>query len=292
MRHRLPMVMTVCLLLVPAFFSTGLAQSMHPAQLSGSSGESAPVVLPTVLQGSVRQTIYDVPVSYQTAPTGFGQVVRAMDGQPAAGVTVRIPALRWGTLSDAQGRFQLPALPSQPVIAMLEKEGFRPASVTLDRNSLAQKPLLARLEHAGGALLIDSEIHHLGDGSYAPGSAGAGEFRRQANGPVLRRSFVMPAKPRGTEMLEIGSVLGLDTLDAHRHGQSRFHRASTNMRVLLNGRLVGELSLNGDRRRLPIPAGLLQNGVNTLEIQTGFQSPDGVSIDFDDVELTLLSLVL
>jgi hypothetical protein len=247
---------------------------------------------PPVLQGNVREAVYSSPVkpvslSPASLPSGF--VTQARDNQAMAGVSVQVPSMNYKTVTGKDGSFQLPPLSGKPVIAGFAKQGYVPQTVTLDQDS--QTPLVISLRELHQTLVLDNEIRHLGDNSYSPVSAGAEKFRRSAEGVKLVRKFTLNHPVTNQAWLEIGSVIGLDTAAAHQLGQSGFHRVSSPMLVKLNGKLVTEINANGDGLRIPVtPQMLNMQGANTLEIVTGYQMPDGAYVDYDDIELMLLTL--
>lgn len=247
-----------------------------------------------VLQGSVSETHYREnthPAAWAPLTSGMGQIVSQHDGRPLSEATIYIPALRYQTSSDAYGRFHLPQLPSKPTIAMVDKDGYLPSTATLDYRRASNGPLRIQLKKPGNVMIIDKQMHHLGDGSFSPASAGAQQFSRNSIGPVLERAFTVAPHVSGRAYLTIGSIIGLDTLAAQAQGQSQFHRYSTPMKVWLNGAFLGELALNGDQQNMYVPEGLLKPGkTNVLRIETGFTTPDGQYIDYDDMELMLLTL--
>lgn len=249
---------------------------------------------PAVLQGQVKRTTEPqnlIPVSLSTSING-GMVESAAGHAPLSGVTVSVPNMNFKTVSGKDGRFSLPQLPRKPVIVSFQKQGYVPVTVTLDQDTIKRHPLIISLSALQNTLIVDQQIRHLGDGSFSPVSAGAGKFQRDSEGPALRRSFVLDRPIDGMAVLEIGSVIGLDTQAAHAVGQSSFHRMSTPMQVLLNGELIGEITINGDRQRIVIPEGLLRpNSPNTLEIRTGYRNT-GSGLDYDDMELMLVTITL
>lgn len=240
---------------------------------------------PVLLQGSVRET---APV--QEAADSSSRVFDR-GGKPLSGVVISIPALNYHAVSDENGRFSLPALPGLPAIVLFEKAGFVPFSATLDsqRNGKRQLPIRITLQSIDHTLVLDTQIRHLGDNSYSPVSAGAADFRKHNDGPRFITHFVLSEKP-ATSILEIGSVIGLDTLEAHQQGQSLFHRYSSPMTIRLNGQILGHIAVNGDRHHLTVPPHILLQGMNTLQIETGFETPNGSDIDYDDMELMLITL--
>lgn len=263
-----------------------------------SSHGQAEKIAPMVLKGSV--SIEDrrdgvIPIAYTgpvAARPGDGRVISEASGHGMAGVTVSVPQIGFATQTAPDGSFSLPDLPAQKLIVGFSRPGYIPQTVSLDRDwTRHRQKLQITLKEAQRALILDQEIRHLGDNSYAPNSAGAGRFRKGAEGIKLVRQFVTPPTDSPVVHLEIGTIMGLDTEAAHRLGQSSFHRTSTPMTVKVNGQILTYIAANGDGLRIPIPRQMLREGMlNTLELQTGYQSPDGVNVDFDDIELMLLTL--
>ncbi len=267
------------------------------ALLAQPDGHAQKTMAPMVLKGmvSIEDDRGMVPVAYRPAPRvtrASGKVTRQGSAGGLGGVTVTVPQIGYTGETAPDGSFQLPELPAQPLIVGFSKPGYVPQTATLDADwQSSGRTLHIALTETRNTLVIDNQIRHLGDNSYSPVSAGAERFRRAAEGPVITRQFVTPPASGPMVYLEIGSVIGLDTEAAHRLGQSAFHRTSTPMLVKVNGELLTHITANGDGQRVAIPRALLRDGMlNTLEIRTGYQSPDGISVDFDDIELMLLTL--
>ena len=225
------------------------------------------------------------------APLQGGVQVEGRMGQvtdsrgPVHQVKVSVPELGWTGHSDAQGRFSLPPHPGNPVIIRLEKPGYRPETLTWAQ----PRDVLVRLQALQTSRVLDTALRHLGDGSYSPYSAGAGKFQGVAQGMNFTLGFEVPSEA-GPSVLTLGSVLGLDTQAARLAGQSQFHRSSTPALVMLNGKVLGWLQLNGDNVRFLVPPEALRKGNNRLEIRTGHQVRADGSVDMDDFELMLVRL--
>ncbi len=268
---------------------------MATAMFFNPSPASAPV-----LQGGVKETAQSNLASRAYPENAFeGLVVSAENGQALGEVRISIPAIGYQAYTGSDGRFELPPLPQTPVIVAFERRGYVPKSLTLNSARLAQAPKRVVLHQSRNTLVLDTEIRHLGDNSYSPASSGANRFRQgNTEGPVLRRQFSLQHLPisalsSNPAVLEIGSVIGLDTVAAHQQGQSRFHRASTPMQIRLNGQVIGLVETNGDALRFPVHPDLLNyQGVNTLEIATGVKISNENTPDYDDMELMLLTLKL
>ncbi len=251
-----------------------------------------------VLTGSIRQTAYMS--SDQANQTFQGVVYDQTTGQPIAQARVQIPALGLTVFTQGDGSFSFSpnATSAQPssrrFILNVEKPGFLPGNAILDWERPALSPLQITLQKTRPVVIIDPDLHHLGDNSYSHYSSGAGQFQQHAEGVLLVRHFSLAgALPSPQTQLLIGAVLGLDTLRAHEAGQSTIPYASSPVVVRLNGKTIAHITLNGLRQHIPVPQGLLSPmGYNTLEIQTGYHRPDGVRIDYDDLELMNVILML
>ena len=235
-----------------------------------------------------------------TYPYHDGYQLKILDettGQGIGGVDVWIPKMGYHQVSNDRGVVKLPVRPSHSSIARFKVDGYAPKTLTLGTAKLEGLPntegqFQVQLKKSETTVIIDDAIRHLGDGTYAPNSAGSYKFRQQAQGPVLTKKFRLNGSIESSHViLTVGSVVGLDTIDAHYAGQSRFHKSSSPMVVTLNGSVVGYIKTNGDGTQFVIPKHQLSlNGVNTLAIHTGYHRPDGVRIDYDDMEFMLLTL--
>ena len=265
------------------------------ARLDTYNGQK-PVQVAQVLKGNVTAVQQKPAANGPTVSQGggglvAGQVRSMTSGMGLGEVQVSIPQIAFEETSNAKGDFRLPKLPDKPTIVRFAKPGFVPKTLTLDADWQADgRKLLVSLREIHNTIVLDQEIRHLGDNSFSPVSAGAQKFQRQAGSPKLVRQFITP-EGNGPVYLEIGSVIGLDTQAAHTLGQSAFHRTSSPMTVKVNGQLLSNIGANGDAQRIVVPRQLLLAGnLNVLEIQTGYQVPDGTYIDYDDMELMLLTL--
>lgn len=237
------------------------------------------------LTGSVQTDAY--------LPAGDGEVRHAGHGGPVSGARVSIPALGYQTTTDAEGRFDLPeTLPNRPVILSIAKPGFAPESRTLVGTPDGR--LRIQIREQVRMVIIDQQLRHLGDGRYAEASAGAGQFRGEVQGATLVFPFTLQNQPvSGPITLTIGTVIGLDTPQAHAVSGNPLPYASSPTIVRLNGAEIAYLHHNGDGQRIPVPASRLNpRGVNYLEVEAGYHTPGGTRIDYDDLELMHLSLEL
>lgn len=246
----------------------------------------------TQLTGTIREERVVTPQAMvrEQVTGGLYGMVLDVQGKPLPGVTVGVPDRGLYTKTGAEGRFSLPAVTAGPYIISFTKPGYAPRSMGWDDGMAA--PLTAYLKKTGKTVVLDDQLRHLGDGSYSPWSANAGQFQKPSEGAAFVRKFRLDGDVSGkTVHLKIGSVIGLDTQQAHLTGQSGFHRVSSPLEVRLNGQMVGRIGLNGDGQQLTLPTRHLSiHGINVLEIRTGFQVPDGQYVDYDDIELMFLTL--
>ena len=70
-------------------------------------------------------------------------------------------------------------------------------------------------------------------------------------------------------------------------GQNNLRNASSSpMEIFINNEKIGELKINGDNQKIPIPPNLLRKmASNTLTIKTGMNKSTTTNTDYDDVEL-------
>ncbi len=244
-------------------------------------------------------------LSYATTFTGgvtkVGQQEsnRVIDSQTKQGVEfakVTIPQRNFRAYTDANGNFELPRIQiSQPTVLNVEKEGYRPFSLTINNNSSLSNPM--KIEIAKSEALdvkIEDELLHLGDNSYSKNSANASDFKLKSIGPYYSKDFIMSSDTKhSTNYLVIGSIVGLDTKLAKSMGQNNIKTAySSPAEVYFNGNLIGELKINGDGQRIKIPQNLIHpNSKNQITIKTGQNLMPSDHIDYDDIEIMNLSIL-
>ena len=143
-------------------------------------------------------------------------------------------------------------------------------------------------------IVIDNEILHLGDNSFSKNSANASDFKLKSIGPYYSKEFIMkPDAKHSTNYLVIGSMIELDTELAKTMGQNKIRTAySSPAQVYFNGKLIGELKVNGDGQRIKIPKNLIiANSTNQVTIKTGQNLMPSDHIDYDDIEIMNLSIL-
>lgn len=224
------------------------------------------------------------------------QVIDSRTKQGIEFAKITIPQKNFRTYTDANGNFELEKIQiTQPTLLNVEKEGYRPFSLTINNNESLSNPMKIEIAKSESMDIgIESEILHLGDDSYSQNSANAADFRIKAMGPYYSKDFIMTDNAkRYSNYLVIGSIVGLDTKLANRMGQNKMKTAySTPGEVYFNGQLIGRLQVNGDGQRIKIPSQLIkENQANQITIKTGYNMTRTDKIDYDDIEILNLSIL-
>lgn len=217
----------------------------------------------------------------------FNQVIDSATQAPIDYADVTLPSKGYSTKTDGQGRFSLGAKIDAPTIMSVQKEGYKPFSLTIDSQSVA-KPLVIGIEKTNPHdIIIDQELYHIGDDNYSERSANASDFRIKAIGPFYTKNFkIKNIPPKEDVYLVIGSVIGIDTKMAIDMNQSQVTTAYASApQVYFNGNMIAELNLNGDNQRIKIPKNLLKVGQNQLTIKAGKNLFQMAYVDYDDIEL-------
>lgn len=220
------------------------------------------------------------------------QIFDSATNKPIPYAKVILPKENYTTYTDANGYFSLKTRVQDNSILAIAKEGYRPFSLTLNRNSTS-KPIIVGIDKSKPFdIVIDSSICHLGDGAYSDNSANSSEFKAQSVGPSYSKPFsITKTSPSQNIYIVIGSLIGLDTKLANKVGQNRITTAySSPVEVFVNGSKISELHLNGDNQRIKIPPMLVYNGKNELTIKTGHNLMETSYIDYDDIEFMNLSI--
>ena len=124
------------------------------------------------------------------------QVLDAADNAPIENAKITIPKNNYKTYTDSEGRFDLDTQINGDTIMSVEKDGYRPFSVTIDEN-LAKHPIILGIQKSNATdIVIDSNMVHLGDDNYSTASANAGEFKIPACGPFYTKTFYMTASTK------------------------------------------------------------------------------------------------
>lgn len=230
---------------------------------------------------------------------GQNESNRVIDAQTKQGIEfakITIPQKNFRTYTDANGNFEIEKIQiTQPTLLNVEKEGYRPFSLTINNDESLSKPMKIEIAKSEAMDIgIESEILHLGDNSFSKNSANASDFQIKASGPYYSKDFIMTDNAkRYSNYLVIGSIVGLDTKLANRMGQNKMKTAySSPAEVYFNGQLIGKLQVNGDGQRIKIPNSLIQaNSKNQITIKTGHNMQRHDRIDYDDIEILNLSIL-
>jgi len=221
-------------------------------------------------------------------------VVDGSTGLPVADAKVSIPTKGIFAKTNNSGRFNLDISFKSPTIISVQAYGYKPFSLTINENK-DKSPLIIVVEKLfGNEIVIDTEIHHLGDDNFSKKSANAEDFKLNADGAdFFKEFFIEKFDAKTPAVLKIGSIIGLDTKMAHRvSGKSKIKAFSSSMQVYINSKNIGEIKINGDNQEILLPKNLLKgNSSNTIRIKTGINQQAASYIDYDDMEFMNLLLV-
>ena len=225
---------------------------------------------------------------------------RVVDSKTQKGVDavkISIPQKNFHTYTDNNGNFELPDVKiTQPTLLNVEKEGYRPFSVTINNNDSLNSPMKIEIAQSEALdITLDSQIIHLGDDNFSKNSASAGKFRLKSSGPSYSKNFIMTDNAKkSTNYLVIGSICGLDTKLAKSMGQNKIRSSaySTPAEVYFNNQKIGELKINGDGQQIKIPNSLIKpDSANSITIKTGHNTLALDHFDYDDIELMNISIL-
>jgi hypothetical protein len=221
----------------------------------------------------------------------FNQIIDSSTGKGISKAKVSVPALKFVTITDDNGRFELNANITAPTILSVQKEGYKPFSLTLSETG--RMPLIIGIEkNEIGNISIETEMIHLGDNNYSVNSANAHDFVSKSIGAFYTKDFKIPNTAGKNVFLNIGSIIGIDTLDARNIGQSKVRNSYASApEIYCNGNRICELRLNGDNQSVEIPKGIIkENAINSITIKAGKNLFQTAYIDYDDIEFTNISI--
>ena len=234
--------------------------------------------------------VYASTIQGGVSEQGLGQTNRIIDKQTGNGIggaKITLPKQNYQTKTDKNGYFELDTTFDGTTIMSVQKENYRPFSMTINQKSLSE-PLTVTIEKSNSHdLSIDVNLHHLGDNSYSERSANAGEFQSEAAGPFFTKDFylrnVNTSKP---VYLVIGSIIGIDTMMARSVGQNRYPTSfASPPEVYFNGKKISEIQINGDGQKIKIPPSLIKkNQKNEVTLRTGRNLMQTAYVDYDDIE--------
>ncbi len=212
---------------------------------------------------------------------------------PIEGVIIKIPSKHYKTRTDKNGAFELKTNITAPTIMALEKNGYKPYSVTLGKNYNENTLNIGIEKTTPKDIIVETDMIHIGDDSFSENSANAGEFCLHSVGAFYSKDFSIKNMKNEEELfITIGSIIGIDTIEAQRMGQSHVKTAhSSAPELFFNGNKIAEIKINGDNQKIRVPDGLIKvNQKNNITIKTGRNLYKVSSIDYDDIEFTNLLL--
>lgn len=236
------------------------------------------------LTGGVREnSYYSSPVNKETT----GYLKDSLTGKPLEGATVSVPDKGISTTSRADGGFHLDLkADSGNFILSVKKQGYLPFALSAKSSDLLQ-PFTLHLEQLQGEIVVDSNIHHLGDNNYSAYSANATSFQLPSEGPVYMKEFYVESLPPKGMFLKIGTIVGLDTMASRELGQSQISAFSSPLSIYVNSVKIAEIGVNADNKIIPIHSGILKpHSKNLLVFQTGVNQVTAMTgtLDYDDIE--------
>lgn len=218
----------------------------------------------------------------------INQIYDSNTNTPIEGVIIKIPSKNYSTKTKEDGSFKLQTEIDTPTIMSLEKKGYKPHSMTI--NSNFKNPISVGIEKTTPQdIIVETNMVHIGDNSFSERSANASEFSIISSGAFYSKDFIIKALKKGEELfLILGSIIGIDTIEAQRMGQSGVLTAfSSPPELFFNGNKIAEIKINGDGQKIKIPTNLINfNKENNITIKTGRNLHKINSIDYDDIEFT------
>ena len=225
--------------------------------------------------------------------TNTNRVVDAATNAPIGNAKVSLPKYNYSTYTDEYGGFNIGNV-NGPTIMSVEKEGYRPFSLTIN-DTIAARPMVLGIQKSNIAdIVIASDVFHLGDDNYSEHSSGAGTFRLRSNGPYFSKTFMLNSDAiSSNNYLVIGSIIGVDTLMARSMGQNKIVNSyASPPEIYFNGAKIAEIHLNGDNQKIKIPKNLIRaNQQNEVTIKAGRNLMRTAYVDYDDIEIANLSII-
>lgn len=224
---------------------------------------------------------------------GQNKIVDSKTNAPISGAKVSLPQENYQTFTDSNGNFSLDTNINGQSVMSVQKPGYKPYSMTLDKNSTSHSIILGIEKSTPRDITVDTNMFHLGDNSYSDLSANAGEFQVKSIGPYYSKDFKIPTITQGSKInLVIGSIIGIDTLLAKSLGQNKVTNAyASPPEIFFNGNKIADIQVNGDGQKIKIPYNLVkQNQMNEVTIKTGRNMSQTAYVDYDDIEFMNLSI--
>lgn len=273
--------------IVVVFFFVAISSNMVFAEQLQTEGFKKQ--LPP-LTGGIRENSY-LDSSQNKDTTGY--LKDSLTGKPVDGATVSVPDKGISTTSGTDGSFYLDMRgKSGDFILSVKKQGYLPFALSAKETDLYQ-PFTLHLEQLQGEIVIDSNIHHLGDNNFSVKSANATSFQLPSEGPVYMKEFYVESLPSKGMVLKIGTIVGLDTMASRELGQSAISAFSSPLSIYVNSVKIAEIAINEDNKTIPIHRGVLKpHSKNLLVFQTGVNQVTAMTgmLDYDDIEFMNLFL--
>ena len=112
------------------------------------------------------------------------KVVDSTNGMPVSAAKINIPSKNYTTTTKDDGSFHLQADINAPTIMSIEKEGYKPFSLTMDKYATS-KPIIIGIEKSTPAdIVIEQNLLHLGDNNFSETSANASDINVYAGGHI------------------------------------------------------------------------------------------------------------
>ena len=220
------------------------------------------------------------------------KIYDSYNNQPIQGAVVKLPAYHYSTVTNHDGTFKLETKIDAPTIMSIQKDGYKPFSMSI--NSENKHPIIVGIEKTTpNDIIIETDMIHLGDNTFSERSANAYDFSLQSIGPFYTKDFEIPKLKNDENIfLTIGSIIGIDTMQARAMGQSSVKTSySSPPEIFCNGNKIAEIKINGDNQKINIPKSILAGAnIANITIKTGRNLFKKTDIDFDDIEFTNLLL--
>ena len=221
------------------------------------------------------------------------RVIDADTQKPVPLAIIKIPQKNYQTQTDNDGYFKLNADMTGTTIMSVEKDGYRPFSITVDKESFS-KPLVIGIEKTQlSDLNIEADVIHIGDNKFSQNSANSSDFKLRSVGPYYSKRFkISHLNANENVYFVIGSVIGVDTLFSRQMGQSKVTTAyASPAQIYFNGQKIGEIKFNSDGQNVKLPRQLIkQNSDNEITIRAGKNLFQSNYTDYDDIELANLHI--
>ena len=221
------------------------------------------------------------------------RIIDADTKKPVPFATIKIPMKNYQTKSDKEGYFKLNADMNSATIMSVEKDGYRPFSITVNEDSFS-KPIVIGIEKTQATdLSLEANVIHIGDNKFSQNSANSSDFKLRSVGPYYSKTFKISSVGHGENVyFVIGSVIGVDTLLSRQMGQSKVTNTyASPSQIYFNGQKIGEIKFNSDGQSIKLPKQLIrQNSENEITIRAGKNLFKSDYIDYDDIEMANLHI--